>query len=92
MGEKKRIEYPSQIPLPEWAPDAKLSEAERRREAYEDFFEMEKLCLEEEFPSDLVYDTASDVFRFPGGAFALSREHADWAGLKRIGYFRAWGL
>ena len=43
-------------------------------------------------PSDPVYDAEADVFRFPDGRFALSKEHAYWAGLKAVGYFRSWGM
>ena len=92
MGERKWPEYPRQIPLPAWAPGAKLSEAERRRAECEHFFDSEKRWLEEGYDSDLVHDAEADVFRFPDGRFALSKEHADWAALKAIGYFRYWGM
>ena len=48
--------------------------------------------MEEGCDSELVYDSERDVFRFPDGRFALSREHADWPSLKAIGYFEAWRL
>jgi hypothetical protein len=92
VGERKWPEYPWQIPLPAWAPGAKLSEAERRRDDCRHFFEFELHLIEEGVQSRLVHDPEHDVFRFPDGRFALSREHADWACLKRIGYFRYWGM
>jgi hypothetical protein len=48
--------------------------------------------MEEGCDSELVYDEEHEVFRFADGRFALSREHANWAGLKAIGYFEAWRL
>ena len=33
----------------------------------------------------LVYDEEKDLFRFTGGRFAFSREHADWALLEKRG-------
>lgn len=92
MDERKRPEYPWQIPRSPASPRADASEAERRRQDAEAFFEIEEAALEFGFPSELVYDEGDGVFRFPDGRFALSRGHADWPGLKAIGYFSEWGL
>jgi hypothetical protein len=43
-------------------------------------------------PSELVKDDERGFYRFPDGRFALSAEHADWNGLKALGYFEGWGL
>jgi len=36
----------------------------------------------------LVYDEEKDLFRFTDGRFAFSREHADWALLRKRGRMR----
>ena len=92
MDEKKRPEYPWQIPIADLFPTSQLSETERRRQDAQFFFLFERLLIEEGCDSELVYDEERDVFRFPDGRFALSRDHADWIGLKAIGYFEAWRL
>ncbi|HKH76935.1 MAG TPA: hypothetical protein VKA51_08275 [Rubrobacteraceae bacterium] len=33
------------------------------------------------------YDAERDLYRFPDGRFALSREHAEWRALKEAGFF-----
>ena len=93
MGEKtERPEYPWQIPIADLFPASQLSETERRRQECEFFYRFELLLIEEGCDSELVYDEEREVFRFSDGRFALSREHADWRGLKAIGYFEAWRL
>jgi hypothetical protein len=93
VGEKKeKPEYPWQIPIANLFPASQLSEAERRRQDAQFFYQFELLLIEEGCDSELVYDEEHDVFRFADGSFALSREHADWASLKAIGYFEAWRL
>jgi hypothetical protein len=94
VGEKNRPHYPWQIPIADLFPASQLSESERRRKDAQFFYHFELLLLEEGLDSELVYDEEHDVFRFPDGRFALSseREHADWAGLKAMGYFEAWRL
>ena len=92
MDEHKWPEYPWQLPLAERFPASQLSQAERRRRECEFFYDFELAMLEEGGDSELVYDGEGEVFRFPDGRFALSREHADWLGLKAEGYFDAWGL
>jgi hypothetical protein len=73
-------------------PASQLSEAARRRADARFFYLFELLLMEEGCDSELVYDEEHEVFRFADGRFALSREHANWAGLKAIGYFEAWRL
>jgi hypothetical protein len=93
MGEKReRPRYPWQIPIADLFPASRLSEAERRRQDCEYFYPFELLLMEEGCESELVYGEEQDVFRFADGRFALSKEHADWACLKAIGYFEAWRL
>ena len=62
----------------------------------ERMFDFEKRWREldgvDEDGRDLVYDADADVFRFPDGRFALSREYADWRALKRAGFFREWQM
>ncbi len=59
-----------------------------------DLFELEEAFREGGSPDPvLVYDAEGDLYRFrEDGRFALSRERADWRGLKEIGYFSAWGM
>lgn len=64
----------------------------RRRQDAQFFYLFERLLMEEGCDSELIYDEEHEVFRFPDGRFALSREHADWRGLKATGYFEAWRL
>jgi hypothetical protein len=92
VGEKERPHYPWQIPIADYFAASRLSESERRRQDAQFFYLFERLLIEEGCESELVYDAEREVFRFPDGRFALSREHADWAGLKAIGYFEPWRL
>jgi hypothetical protein len=93
VGEKKeKPEYPWQIPIVDRFPASQLSEAMRRRQDAQFFYLFERLLIEVGCDSELVYDEEHEVFRFADGRFALSREHADWAGLKAIGYFEPWRL
>jgi hypothetical protein len=92
VDEHKWPEYPWQLPIAERFPASRLSEAQRRRRSCEFFYDFELALLEEGLDSELVYDSEEEVFRFPDGRFALSREHADWPALKAVGYFNAWGL
>ncbi len=60
------------------------SDQERRRRANALYvFEM---MLREEGISDFVYDEEQDLFRFPNGKFAFSREWADIDLLQERGY------
>jgi hypothetical protein len=46
-----------------------------------------EMALREEGISDFVYDEEQDLFRFPNGRFAYSREWADVKLLEERGYF-----
>jgi hypothetical protein len=92
VDEHKWPEYPWQLPLAKRFPTSQLSETERRQRACKFFYDFELALLEEGGGSELVYDREREMFRFPDGRFALSRDHADWPGLKAVGYFAAWGL
>ena len=93
MGEKKeRAQYSWQIPIASRFAASQLSETERRRQDAQFFYLFERLLIEEGCDSELVYDEEHELFRFADGRFTLSREYADWAGLKAIGYFEAWRL
>jgi hypothetical protein len=63
------------------------SDRERRRRRANALYEFE-LVLCEEGISDFVYDEGEDLFRFPDGKFAFSREWADVKLLEERGYFR----
>jgi hypothetical protein len=43
--------------------------------------------LREEGLSDFVYDEENDLFRFPDGRFAISREWSDVKLLRKRGYY-----
>jgi hypothetical protein len=78
VGKKKeRPHYPWQMPIADLFPASQLSESERRRQDAQFFYQFDLLQLEEGLGSELVYDAEREVFRFPDGRFALSREHAD---------------
>ena len=52
-------------------------------------FEMECRCQGWGDPA-FVYDEEKDLFRWTDGRFAFSREHADWALLRKRGRLRGW--
>ena len=58
-------------------------ERSRRRSLALNEFEM---ALREEGLSDFVYDEENDLFRFPDGKFAFSREWSDVKLLRERGY------
>lgn len=62
------------------------SDRERRRRRANALYEFE-VVLREECISDFVYDEGKDLFRFPDGKFAFSREWADVDLLQERGYF-----
>ena len=62
------------------------SDRERRRRRSKMLYEFE-MALREEGISDFVYDEEQDLFRFPDGRFAFSREWADVMLLQKRGYF-----
>jgi hypothetical protein len=75
------------------SPHADESEAERRRGHAASLFAFEEEVRRQGMrPSELVRDEEMGFYRFKDGRFALSAEHADWKGLKQLGYFEAWGL
>ncbi len=48
-------------------------------------YELETGLREDGWPSDLVYDTDHDLYRFPDGEFAFSKEYANEQRLRREG-------
>jgi len=62
------------------------SDQERRRRRSKALYDFE-MALREEGISDLLYDEGEDLFRFPDGKFAFSRERADVRLLEERGYF-----
>ena len=48
-----------------------------RRSGAEMLYELETGFREDDWPSDFVYDAEHDLYRFPDGAFAFSREYAN---------------
>jgi hypothetical protein len=61
------------------------SDRERRRRRSLALYEFE-MALREEGLSDFVYDEENDLFRFPDGRFAFSREWSDVKLLRERGY------
>ena len=61
------------------------SDQERRRRRSLALYEFE-LALREEGLSEFVYDEETDLFRFPDGRFAFSREWSDVKLLRERGY------
>jgi hypothetical protein len=69
----------------ERAPWTKRRSVQRKRDAALRYYlEMESRKLGWGDPA-LVYDEENDLFRFTGGHFAFSREHADWELLRKRG-------
>jgi hypothetical protein len=65
------------------------SDGERRRRRANALYEFEML-LREEGISDFVYDEEKDLFRFPDGRFAFSREWAPHSGTSKRGPIFTW--
>ena len=61
------------------------SDRERSRRRSLALYEFE-MALREEGLSDFVYDEENDLFRFPDGRFAFSREWSDVKLLRERGY------
>ena len=61
------------------------SDRERRRRRSLALYEFE-MALREEGVSDFLYDEEHDLFRFPDGRFAFSREWSDVKLLQERGY------
>jgi hypothetical protein len=62
------------------------SRREQRRGQAEMLYEL-AVALRAEGISDLIYDEDHDLFRFPDGRFAFSKEWADVKALQERGYF-----
>jgi hypothetical protein len=63
-----------------------LSKSERRRHGAEMLYELETRFREERWPSEeFVYDAEHDLYRFPDGEFAFSREFANECRLRQMG-------
>ena len=60
---------------------------ERRRRRAAALYRFEMALREEGAISDFVYDEEQDLFRFPDGRFAFSRDYADVRLLEERGYF-----
>jgi hypothetical protein len=63
------------------------SDRERRRRRAAALYRFEMALREEDSISDFVYDEKQDLFRFPYGRFAFSKEWADVDLLQERGYF-----
>jgi hypothetical protein len=60
------------------------SETERRKTLARTYYDFEMECREQGWGDPaFVYDEEYDLFRFHNGKFAFSREHADWALLRK---------
>jgi len=63
-----------------------LSKSERRRHGAEMLYELETGFGEEGWPSEeFVYDAEHDLYRFPDGEFAFSKEYANERRLRQMG-------
>ena len=59
-------------------PCGAMSKSERRRHGAEMLYELETGFREDGWPSEeFVYDAERDLYRFPDGEFAFSREYAN---------------
>jgi hypothetical protein len=64
----------------------KRSEAERRRMDARLLYDFEAECRRQGWGDPaFVYDEEKDLFGWTDGRFAFSREHADWALLRKRG-------
>jgi hypothetical protein len=64
----------------------KRSEAELRKRSARLLYDFEVECRAQGWGGPaFVYDEDKDLFRWTDGHFAFSREHADWALLKKRG-------
>ena len=63
-----------------------IPESEKRRSGAEMLYELETGFREDGWPSDLVYDAEHDLYRFPDGEFAFSKEYANEQRLRREGF------
>ena len=64
-----------------------IPESEMRRRRAAALYEIETKSREEGWPSeDFVYDEENDLYRFPDGEFAFSREYANERRLREMGF------
>jgi hypothetical protein len=64
-----------------------IPDNERRRRRAEALYEIETKVTEDGWPSDdFVYDAEHDLYRFPDGDFAFSREYANERRLREEGH------
>jgi hypothetical protein len=63
-----------------------IPECEKRRRGAEMLYELETAFREQDWPSDFVYDEEHDLYRFPDGEFAFSREYANERRLRVLGF------
>jgi hypothetical protein len=64
-----------------------FSDGEIRRRRAEELYEIEcEFVGEDGWPSDFVYDAEHDLYRFPDGEFAFSREYANERRLREEGH------
>ncbi len=64
-----------------------IHESEMRRRRAAALYEIETIFREEGWPSeDFVYDEENDLYRFPDGEFAFSREYANERRLREMGF------
>jgi hypothetical protein len=63
-----------------------IPEREMRRRVAETLYELEALFAEAGWPSEeFVYGDEHDLYRFPDGEFAFSREYANERRLREMG-------
>jgi hypothetical protein len=63
-----------------------IPESEKRRSGAEMLYELETGFRKDGWPSDLIYDAERDLYRFPDGEFAFSREYANERRLRKEGF------
>ncbi len=68
--------------LPMWG----SSDSEMRRRKAEMLYELEAGFRADGWPPEFVYDTNHDLYRFPGGEFAFSKEYANERRVREMGF------
>jgi hypothetical protein len=69
----------------------KLSETEQRKRNARLLYDFEVECRRQGWGDPaFVHDEERGLFRFHDGRFAFSREHADWALLRKRGRLKGW--
>jgi hypothetical protein len=70
---------------------SRRSESDLRKIRARLLYEFEMGCREQSRGDPaFVHDEERELFRFRDGRFAFSREHADWALLRKRGRLRGW--